>query len=199
MTKFIFDLDGTITKCETLPLIASHFKVEEQINELTKATVAGQVPFIESFIRRVYILGKLPASEINELLSGVETYSKVVEFIQQHKENCSIATGNLDCWIEKLSRKIGCECFCSSGKMENDNVVKLTRILKKEDIVRKYKDEGHRVVFIGDGNNDVEAMRMADVAIASGLTHSPAPGAISVANYLVLNEVALCRQLNQLL
>ncbi len=199
MTKFIFDLDGTITKAETLPLIANHFNVEEQINELTKATVAGQVPFIESFIRRVYILGKLPASEINDLLEGVATYDKVVDFIKENKENCSIATGNLDCWIEKLAAKIGCECFCSSGKIENDRVVKLTKILNKEDIVRKYKDEGHRVVFIGDGNNDVEAMRMADVAIASGLTHSPAPGAISVANYLVLNEVALCRQLNQLL
>lgn len=199
MTKFIFDLDGTITKAETLPLIANHFNVEEQINELTKATVAGQVPFIESFIRRVYILGKLPAGEINDLLEGVATYDKVVDFIKENKENCSIATGNLDCWVEKLAAKIGCECFCSSGKIENDRVVKLTKILNKEDIVRKYKDEGHRVVFIGDGNNDVEAMRMADVAIASGLTHSPAPGAISVANYLVLNEVALCRQLNQLL
>lgn len=199
MTKFIFDLDGTITKYETLPLIANHFNIEGQINELTKATVAGQVPFIESFIRRVYILGKLPANEINDLLEGVATYDKVLDFIQEHKENCSIATGNLDCWIEKLAGKIGCECFCSSGKMENDRVVNLTKILNKEDIVRKYKDEGHRVVFIGDGNNDVEAMRMADVAIASGLTHSPAPGAISVTNYLVLNEVALCRQLNQLL
>ena len=47
---------------------------------------------------------------------------KSVEFIKEHKENCSIATGNLDCWIEKLSAKIGCECFCSSGKMENDKV-----------------------------------------------------------------------------
>jgi phosphoserine phosphatase len=57
MTKFIFDLDGTITKEETLPLIARHFKVEEKIEELTRATVAGEVPFIESFIQRVNILG----------------------------------------------------------------------------------------------------------------------------------------------
>ncbi|MCR5177075.1 MAG: HAD-IB family phosphatase [Anaerovibrio sp.] len=199
MTKFVFDLDGTITKYETLPLIAKHFQVTEQINELTRATVAGQVPFIESFIRRVYILGKLPASEINELLSKVETYDHIVDFIHQHREQCSIATGNLDCWIDSLAGTIGCKCFCSSGLMKNDKVVKLTTILKKEDIVKQFKSEGHRVVFIGDGNNDVEAMRMADVAIASGITHSPAPGAISVADYLVLNEVALCRQLNQLL
>ena len=77
--------------------------------------------------------------------------------------------------------------------------MELTDIIKKEDVVEKYRAEGHRVVFIGDGNNDVEAMRAADVAIASGLTHAPMASVISVADYLVLNEVALCRQLNQLL
>ena len=42
-------------------------------------------------------------------------------------------------------------------------------------------------------------MRLADVSIASGLTHMPANGVLSVADYLVLNEEGLCRQLNQLL
>ena len=59
--------------------------------------------------------------------------------------------------------------------------------------------EGEKVIFIGDGNNDVEAMRLADIAIASGLTHMPAKSVLSVANYLVFSEEALCRQLNQLL
>ena len=39
MTKFIFDLDGTVTKEETLPLIAKHFSVEGEIMELTRNTV----------------------------------------------------------------------------------------------------------------------------------------------------------------
>ena len=34
MTKFIFDLDGTITKQETLPLISSYFNVQEEIDKL---------------------------------------------------------------------------------------------------------------------------------------------------------------------
>jgi len=54
------------------------------------------------------------------------------------------------------------------------------------------------VVFIGDGNNDVEAMRVADVSIASALTHDPVPGVLSVADNLALDEAALCRQLRQL-
>ena len=65
--------------------------------------------------------------------------------------------------------------------------------------MERYKSEGEKVVFIGDGNNDVEAMRLADVSIASGLTHMPAKSVLSVADYVVFNEEGLCRQLNQLL
>ena len=199
MTKFIFDLDGTVTQQETLPLISKHFNIQAQIDTLTQETIRGNIPFIESFIRRVYILGKLPIDQVADLLEQVPLHPRVVRFISQHTEHCAIATGNLRCWIDKLVAKIGCVCYCSEGLIQNNQVVKLTQILRKENLVEQYKSKGEKVVFIGDGNNDVEAMRAADVAIASGLTHMPAPSVLSIADYLVLNEDALCRQLNQLL
>ncbi len=199
MTKFIFDLDGTITKQETLPLISRHFNVEEQIDSLTLQTVRGNIPFIESFIRRVSILGRLPIDEISSLLEKVELYEKLVDWISRHQENCCIATGNLGCWTNALMKRVGCKCYTSDCEQESNQVRKLTYILRKESIVEKFKSKGHRVVFIGDGNNDVEAMRIADVAIASGLTHMPANSVLSIADYAVFNEDALCRQLNQLL
>ena len=199
MTKFVFDLDGTITKQETLPLISGHFNIQTEINALTTETIKGNIPFVESFIKRVYILGKLPISEISGLLENVTLYSHVVEFISLHKEDCIIATGNIRCWIDKLANKIGCCYYCSDAMVENNEVKKLTKILKKENIVKQYQSNGEKVVFIGDGNNDVEAMRLADVSIASGLTHQPANSVLSVADYLVYNEEALCRLLNQLL
>lgn len=199
MTKFIFDLDGTVTKQETLPLISKHFNIQEEMDKLTMETVKGNIPFVESFIRRVYILGQLPINEVCDLLEGVELYEKVVEFISQHSEDCLIATGNLECWVDKLAKKVGCCCYCSDGIIEDNKVLKLTSILKKENLVQRYQSEGEKVVFIGDGNNDVEAMRMADVSIGSGLTHMPANSVLSTADYLVFSEEALCRQLNQLL
>ena len=54
------------------------------------------------------------------------------------------------------------------------------RFLRKEQIVEQYKALGETVVFIGDGNNDIEAMRIADVSIASGLTHKPAKSILTV-------------------
>ena len=50
--KFIFDLDGTITSEETLPLMAKHFNVQEEIEQLTRETIQGDIPFVESFIAR---------------------------------------------------------------------------------------------------------------------------------------------------
>ena len=115
MTKFIFDLDGTITKEETLPVIAKYFSIEEEVEELTKQTVMGHVPFVESFIQRVSILGKLPIDEIDALLEDVELHESIVEFIQKNRARCAIATGNLSCWVAKLIARIDCEAYCSVG------------------------------------------------------------------------------------
>ena len=197
--KFIFDLDGTITSQETLPLIANHFNVEEEISSLTAETIKGNIPFIESFIRRVHILGKLPVDEIANLLENVKLNSLIFEFIQANKDDCIIATGNLDCWIHKLANRIGCECFNSEATIENNKVIAISKILCKEDVVKKYQKLGEKVVYIGDGNNDMEAMRISDIAIAVGIIHHPAISILPFTNYLIFNEKALCRQLNQLL
>ena len=196
--KFLFDLDGTVTSQETLPVIAKHFNCQEEISELTKRTVAGNVPFVESFIRRVNILGHYSVKETNDLLANVPLYPEIAKFITEHKNDCVIVTGNLTCWCEGLFKKIGCQCYGSEAECEGDKVVKLKTILRKEAIVDQYKALGETVVFIGDGNNDLEAIRHANISIAVGLTHSPAQSLLSVCDYVIFNEKALCRQMRQL-
>ena len=199
MTKFIFDLDGTVTSAETLPIISTNFNIRGEIDNLTKETIQGNIPFIESFIRRVHILGQLPVNEVSLLLSNVPFYPKILNFIKENNESCIIATGNLKCWIKELVSKIGCAYYCSEAEIENNKVKKLTHILRKENVVERYKYGGEKVVFIGDGNNDMEAMRVADISIASGLTHMSARSILSITDYLVFEEESLCRLLNQLL
>ncbi len=196
--KFLFDLDGTVTSKETLPIIADHFKCQEEIAELTKRTIQGNVPFVESFIRRVNILGKYSVSETNNLLAQVPLYSELKQFIDNHRADCVIVTGNLTCWCESLFQKIGCQYYGSEAEMEGDQVVKIKSILRKEEVVDRYRALGETVVFIGDGNNDLEAMRHANISIATGLTHNPAQSLLSICDYVIFNEHALCRQLKQL-
>lgn len=196
--KFIFDLDGTISQSETLPIMAARFGIQDKIDALTEETIRGNVPFIESFIRRVGILGQYPVSEMNRLLTDVPLFAGVVEFIRQNSADCVIATGNLRPWIEGLCSKIDCRVCCSEAVITDDKVTKLTSILRKEDVVREFQAAGETVVFIGDGNNDAEAMRQADISVATGLVHWPARSVLDVADFAVFDESALLRLLNQL-
>lgn len=200
--KFLFDLDGTVTSKETLPVISDHFGCSEQIGELTARTVAGNVPFIESFIRRVNILGKYSVNETNELLAQVPLHPKIAQFIREHSEDCIIVTGNLTCWCEGLFKKLGCKCYGSVAECKDDKVEKISSILRKEDVVDRYRaigGGGEKIVFIGDGNNDLEAMRHADISIAVGLIHKPAQSLTSICDYVIFDENALVRQMNQLI
>ena len=129
----------------------------------------------------------------------VPLYPLVSKFIKENQSDCIIVTGNLDCWCEGLYKKIGCQCYGSEAEVENDHIVKLENILRKEQIVDQYRALGETVVFIGDGNNDLEAMRHANFSIAAGLTHNPAQSLYAICDYIIFNEKALCRQLNQLL
>lgn len=141
-TQFIFDLDGTITQEETLPLIAEHFGVTEEIKALTQQTVLGSIPFAESLAWRVRILGALPVDEVAHLLAQVQLHEGVMQFIHAHRDQCSIATGNLRPWIEKLVARLDCACDASEAVIENNRVAKLTHVLHKEDVVQRYQKNG---------------------------------------------------------
>lgn len=196
--KFIFDLDGTLTLSETLPVIAAVFQMEEKINALTAQSIRGEVPFMEGFIRRVNLLSHLDVSAVATVLERVALNESVIEFIAQNTADCVVATGNFEGWIESLCKKIPCETVSSQGFVDTDGRVRLTKILKKEALVQSYQASGEKVVFIGDGNNDAEAMRLADVSIACGIVHKPAPSVMQVADYAVFDTVALLRLLQQI-
>ena len=197
--KFIFDLDGTITSEEIMAVVAQYFNLQEEMRRLTEETLGGHIPYVESFIRRIQILKDLSVSEVDNLVEKVKIYPEIMDFIHQNKEQCVVTTGNLACWTSKLLQKIGCDSYSSEAIVENDRVIRLEKILRKETIVEKYKSEGYEIVFVGEGNNDLEAMRTASISIAAGMTHYPSNSILPVSDYLIFNEKALCRQLNQLL
>lgn len=195
--KFLFDLDGTLTKEETLPKIARELDGAIDLVQLTEATMRGNIPFIESFITRFHILKSIDPHKVADLLETVDIWVELKNFIDNNSNNCAIVTGNLDIWVSKLLRKFNCKNFTSKSSIKNGEL-KLEKILKKEDMVHKYQSEGYIVVMIGDGNNDLEAFRLSDYSIASGVIHHPSTNLLTESNYLVFNINTLCQLLNQI-
>ncbi len=198
MIQFIFDLDGTLTTVETLPLIAKHFGIDKDIAIITQQTIRGLIPFEESLQSRTRILGDLPVKLVADLLATVPLYPKMHQFILQNTAHCSIATGNIDAWLSELTPRLGCNVYCSKALVEDNRIAKLLNILDKKEVVLHMQAQGHKVVFVGDSDNDVQAMLQADVSIGVSMTHALAPQVKNAANYVATSDEEAYRLLCQL-
>ena len=76
--------------------------LDEEIAELTRLTIEGEIPFADSFSRRVKILGEFGIEEIHRSLENVRYFERILSFILERPDKCSIVTGNLDVWIAPL-------------------------------------------------------------------------------------------------
>lgn len=198
MKKIAFDLDGTVTKVETLPLLAKELDLADEMKILTDLTLSGKIPFAKSFRMRYLILRNIPLKRIQEIMNEVELDEEIASFIREHKENCAIVTGNLDYWIEPIVAKLGCQSFSSTGEMAENNLPILKNILDKGTAIRELKKTSDKVIAIGESFNDVPMFEEANISIAYGGVHKPVSAAISVADYVVSDGGALCRLLKML-
>ena len=197
-TAFLFDLDGTVTTTEVLPCIASELGIADEIATLTGATINGHIEFEPSFRLRCLILGRVPIERVRAIAADIPLDPEIVSFIRARRADSFLVTGNLDVWVKPISELCGCEMYSSVASISEGNV-KLERILDKGHAAADIRARGYeRIVAIGDGANDVPMLNEADISIAFGGVHSPAPSAVSAANYIVHEGAALCRMLRVL-
>lgn len=195
---FIFDLDATITKKEILPELASHIGCYEIMKKITEDTMLGKLSFEESFLKRIEMLKQIPISTVREIVDSIELNSEIVKFIKENSERCTVITGNLDVWICELMKKLGVEnSYYSSVATYNEEFIEnVVEIVEKEKIIKTFEGQ---LVAVGDGSNDTQMIKYADIGIGFGGVREIAPSILEVCNYAIYEEEKLCQFLRRLL
>lgn len=195
---FLFDLDSTLTKEEILPALAKEIHMEERMRQATENTMRGEYPFRQSFIERVNLLKELPVDTARNKTAQIQLHEKLAGFIKEYHERCYIVTGNLDIWIEPLIVRLGMEnrCFSSQAAAEENRLKYIINVLDKSAVLDRLEKP---FVAIGDGDNDAEMIRRAQIGIGFGAVRPIASSVLSCATHAFYDEAKLYEFLNRLL
>jgi phosphoserine phosphatase len=189
---FCFDLDGTVTGEEILPLIAREVQLFEEIDALTTATIQGFIPFVNSFKLRVKLLSSIPISRVQAIVNQVRLNAEISSFIKQNRDDCYIVTGNLDIWVgDFIARHLGCKYFSSKAEYQNDQLLGISEIIDKGHAVSILRREYQKIVTVGEGMNDCSMFEKADVRVAFGGVHDPVESIILMSEYVTYHPKSL--------
>lgn len=195
---FLFDLDSTITSKEILPTISEKIGRQNDMRNLTEATMRGEIPFKNSFLERVNILSDINVNEIQDFVRDIPLNEEIAQFIIQNKERCYVVTGNLDVWICKLMNKLGMEnhVYCSKAEVLDNKIHKVISVADKELIVKQFVQP---LVVIGDGDNDSGMAKYADISIGYGGVRNIAPSLLRIIDFAFYDDKTCANFLKKLL
>lgn len=196
-TCYAFDLDGTITQQEILPLIATELGLKNEMDLLTKLTLEGIIPFEDSFRLRCAVLRSVPVSTVRAIVASVTLDPSIERFITERKDRCVIVTGNLRCWVQSIADRLGCQLLASEARVSDDRIVEVASVLNKGRALSALRSFPRKIA-IGDSYNDVSMFEVADIGVAFGGTHVPVPALVNLSDYVVFEGEALCRLLSTL-
>jgi Cu+-exporting ATPase len=103
-----------------------------------------------------------------------EGIRELIEYLSSIEVGVVMATGDNEKVAQRVAKSIGLKDYISECSP-----------IEKANYIKSLKDEGKKVVMVGDGINDALALSYADVAIAMG---SGADVALAVSDVVILNN-----------
>ena len=169
------DFDGTIVDIDTAEFILEKF-VEDNWQQFDVELEKGEIT-LEECMRKQYSMIKVPRARLLDVLEQATTiranFDKLVEYCRTREIPLIIVSAGLDFCIEHFLKLGGWEgqVEVHSAKTHfTDKGIELSfpksidefSVDFKVDLIKFYRRQGKRVLYIGDGRSDYNAVRNAD-------------------------------------
>ena len=179
----ICDMDSTIIKEESLDEIAEEAGIGDEIKNITKKAMKGELDFKEALLKRIKLLNNYPLENIFTLNPKIRINDGAKELVRKMKSKSCITvliSGGFSPSVSYIAKKIGfdyyhCNNFLykkNNGKIVLNGCVQNPILDKnsKLDITKCYLKNFNLtlndVISVGDGANDVNLIKYSGIGIS---------------------------------
>jgi phosphoserine phosphatase len=175
----IMDMDSTLIQQEVIDLLAIHAGKFEEVKEITKLAMNGEIEFKEALAKRVQLLAGLPETIFEKvrteltLSPGAES---LIETLHKIGHKVGVVSGGFIEVIAPLLKKLNIDYSKANsleivdgkltGKLVGAVVDRLGKQRALEEFAAREKIPLEQTVAIGDGANDIDMLATAGLGVA---------------------------------
>ncbi|HYO97364.1 MAG TPA: phosphoserine phosphatase SerB, partial [Polyangiaceae bacterium] len=173
------DVDSTFVKGEFIDELAELVGCKEQVSEITRRAMRGELDFKQALTERVKLLEGLTLERAITLLDKIELTPGADRFVQALRSlgfRIGLVSGGFTVFVDELKRRYGLDfAFANELEIKDGKLTGRVRgtvvdgerkaqILK--DMSQVYNCRLEQTVAIGDGANDLLMLQTAGLGIA---------------------------------
>ncbi|MHA1733869.1 MAG: phosphoserine phosphatase SerB [Promethearchaeota archaeon] len=175
----VFDMDSTLVDGETINRIAEETGFGEQVAELTRRAMEGELPFREALKERVKMLRGVKYEVLERIADSLELTPGAAELVDALKTmgyKLALISGGFTVFTEKMKEKLKLD-YAFGNKLVIENGVLTGEVdenliidgKKKGEIIQWLatveKISPDQIVAVGDGDNDRFMLENAGLGI----------------------------------
>jgi phosphoserine phosphatase len=175
----VFDMDSTLIQCEVIDELARAAGVGDKVAAITEAAMRGEIPFNESFERRLATLEGLDESVLAGIARSLpitEGAERLISNLKRLGYRVGILSGGFTYFANHLKQRFGVDCVSANeldivdGRLTGKVKGEIVNGEKKAELLRAMAaDLGvdmRQTIAVGDGANDLPMLSIAGLGVA---------------------------------
>ena len=199
----ICDMDSTIIKEESLDEIAEEAGIGNEIKNITKKAMRGELDFKNALLKRIKLLNNYPLENIFTLNHKIRINDGAKELVKKMKNKSCITvliSGGFSPSVSYIANKVGFDYYhCNNflykkndgkivlnGCVHNPILDKNSKLDITHSYLKRFNFTLNDVISVGDGANDINLIKHSGI----GVSYKGKPILNKVAN-IVFNHTNL--------